>query len=297
MELHQIRYFVAVVECGGFRKAAEKCNVSQPSLSQQIIKLEKELELSLFDRMGRRVALTEAGRAFLPRARVILDEVTYLENSLAADLGEVGGSLRFGFIATLAPFLLARSVRALQELRPQARLEVVEGLTDFLVDELLNARLDLAFVSLPLNSDMLSFELLAQEPLVVALPDRHPLAQKKVLTLEDLDKQPFVALHQEHCLGGQVSDFCYGHQLYPNIVCRSHQLETVQQCVQMEVGLSLVPQMATQAPPAGVVYRPLEDEPPSRPVAVAWHRAREVSRLAQSAIEVVRELLANRLEL
>ena len=115
MELHQLYYFVAVAETGGFSRAAERCNVAQPSLSQQIKKLEQELGQQLFDRLGRTVALTEAGQVLLPRARSILAEVEHIERRLSREIDEGYGQLAVGFIPTIAPFLLPNVIKRFAE--------------------------------------------------------------------------------------------------------------------------------------------------------------------------------------
>lgn len=293
MELHQLRYFLAVVDCGGFGKAAEKCSVAQPSLSQQIKKLEGELGCRLFDRLGRRVVLTEFGHSLLPRARRILEEVQMIERERDQ---EGSGQISIGFIATLAPFLLTESLRRLRQNFPGVDWKLEEGFTEQLVDELVQGQLDLAFASLPLDEKRLDYEVLAEEPLVVLLPEGNPLTRWATLRLEQLESQPFVALHQEHCLGQQVSDYCYGHRLYPNIVCRTHQFDTLSRCVRAGVGLSLVPQMMVAELGAGLTSRSLEDQPPARPVVAAWHRFRRPSRLSRAVMETVRAILREKLD-
>ena len=120
MELHQLLYFVAVAETGGFSRAAERCHVAQPSLSQQVQKLEHELGQPLFDRLGRGVTLTEAGRALLPRARVILAEVQQIKRSLRQEIQDGYGQLAVGVIPTVAPYLLPGIIRRFSELYPKA---------------------------------------------------------------------------------------------------------------------------------------------------------------------------------
>lgn len=292
MELHQIRYFLAVVDCGGFGRAALKCNVSQPSLSQQIKKLEEELGCRLFDRLGRQVVLTENGQGLLPRARRIQAELQSIERERDQ---EGAGLYSVGFIATLAPFLLSETFQRLQRHYPSVQWRLEEGFTEQLVDALAQGRLDLAFLSLPLDDKKLSHQILAEEQLVVLLPEDHPLSRFPYLSLEQIESQPFVALHQEHCMGQQVRDYCYAHRIFPNIVCRTHQFDTLSRCVRAGMGLSLVPQMMVRELGRGLTHRPLQDRPPARPVVAAWHHFRLPSRLGKTVIAAVTQVLQERL--
>ena len=133
MEIHQLEYFIAVVETGGFSRAAERCRVAQPSLSQQIIKLEAEIGHPLFDRLGRKVMLTDVGKMLLPRAQAILDNVQEIKVEMKLNLDDGYGTLRAGFIPTIAPFVLPSVIHRFSLEFPNAVLEFHEGLTDELV--------------------------------------------------------------------------------------------------------------------------------------------------------------------
>ncbi|MEN7974065.1 MAG: LysR family transcriptional regulator, partial [Verrucomicrobiota bacterium] len=126
MEIHQLAYFVAIVETGGFSRAAERCNVAQPSLSQQIKKLENEIGQPLFDRLGRKVVLTDMGKLLLPRARAILEELQGIKVDLPTDIQDGHGTLTVGFIPTIAPFVLPGVIRRFSRQFPNAALEVHE---------------------------------------------------------------------------------------------------------------------------------------------------------------------------
>src|SRR5271168_4025763 len=126
MELHQLRYFCAVAETGSFSRAAEQSHISQPSLSQQILKLEDELGARLFDRLGRSVRLTDLGKAFLPRARAVLRELEAAKGDVEEQKDSVGGGLTLGVIPTVAPYLLPAQLPAFSRKFPQAQITVVE---------------------------------------------------------------------------------------------------------------------------------------------------------------------------
>lgn len=291
MELHQLRYFVAVAESGGFSRAANRCHVSQPSLSQQIIKLEEELGQRLFDRLGRTVALTEAGRALLPRARRILSEVRELPRSVSDPLEEGQGEIEVGFIPTIASFLLPPSIRRLSEQFPKARISVSEDLTDSLVRQLVGAEIELAFMSLPIANPLIETELIAEEPLLVAAPARHALAQSASITLRDLEQAPFISLSEVHCLGEQIQAFCMERQISPSVACSTVQLSTVQSCVELGLGFSLVPKLMARTDRSQACrYFELAGESPRRAIVAARRAGRSPSLLSQRIVEVVREV-------
>src|SRR6516165_11523293 len=153
MEMHQLRYFVAIARTGSFSRAAEQCFVSQPSLSQQIQKLEKSLGQRLFDRLGRRAALTDAGRLLLERAEVILETVDDTERQLRDADDQQGGRLAVGAIPTIAPYLLPLVVPRFLKRYPQVELTIQEDVTQHLLATVVAGDLDLALLALPINDD------------------------------------------------------------------------------------------------------------------------------------------------
>jgi len=142
MELHQLRYFCAVADTGSFSRAAEHSHVAQPSLSQQILKLEDELGARLFDRLGRSVRLTDVGKAFLPRARAVLRELAAAKGDVVERKGSVAGSLTVGVIPTIAPYYLPPKLSSFTRQFPQARVTVVEEITPVLLDRLRASAVD-----------------------------------------------------------------------------------------------------------------------------------------------------------
>ena len=151
MELHQLRYFCAVAETNSFSRAAVQANVSQPSLSQQILKLEDELGARLFDRLGRSVRLTELGKTFLPRARAVLRELEAAKGDVDERKGSVGGLISIGVIPTIAPYLLPPHLTLFARQFPQAQLTVVEEITPVLLERLSASAVDIAVLALPVR--------------------------------------------------------------------------------------------------------------------------------------------------
>lgn len=290
MEIHQLVYFVAVAETGSFTRAAERCAVAQPSLSQQIIKLEHEIGQALFERFGRKVRLTDAGRVLLPRANAILAELQQIRSGLEQELQAGQGALAVGFIPTMAPFVLPQVIRRFRREFPQAALSVQEDFTENLVRGLVEGKLDVGIMSLPIQNRLIHTEELLSEPLLVASPAQHDAAARAALRVRELDQFPFIALSEVHCLGEQVQSFCFQQDVELQIVCQTAQLSTVQNCVALGLGVSLVPRaLALCAPGEGLVYRPLSDALPQRKIAAASHAARQLSPLARAFVQMVRE--------
>lgn len=290
MELHQLYYFVAVAETGGFSRAAERCSVTQPSLSQQIMKLEREIGHQLFDRLGRTVVLTEAGRVLLPRARSILAEVQQVEQRLSLEIDEGHGHLAVGFIPTIAPFLLPTVIKRFAERYPHAELSVHEDLTDALVERLVEGRLDVGIMSMPINNKLIAAEEICTEHLLVASPRNHELVRRASLKTKELEQFPFIALNEVHCLGEQVHSFCYQHDVDLDIVCYTSQLTTVHNCVALGLGVSLVPQVLAATDRSGQVqYHATSDQTPRRKIVAASHTGRHQSVLARQFVGLVRE--------
>jgi LysR family hydrogen peroxide-inducible transcriptional activator len=290
MEIHQLTYFVAVAETGSFTRAAGRCNVAQPSLSQQIMKLEQELGEPLFDRLPRRVILTEAGRMLLPRANSILSELQDIKQGLNEDIEDGRGLLSVGFIPTVAPFVLPRVIKRFSQDFPLATLSVQEDLTEILVREIVDGKLDVAITSLPIHNKKIRTQELLSEPLMVASSYEHDIVSRASLRVKELGDFPFIALSEVHCLGEQVQSFCYQKNLDLQIVCHTSQLTTVQNCISLGLGVSLVPQaLALSDVSERISYRALSDAAPQRKIAAATHAERTQSFLAKKFIEIVRE--------
>jgi len=242
MEMHQLRYFVAVADEGHFSRAAQKVHVAQPSLSQQIQKLEAEVGQPLFDRLPRTVLLTEAGNRFRAFAQRILANVADAQRCLDECKGQPVGKLVIGAIPTIAPYLLPRLLRRFSQQHPRVTVEVVEDVTENLVRSLEDGEVDLGLMSACESRDFFK-EPLGEEALLVAVPAGHRLAKKERVTWRDLKQERFLALHRAHCLSRQVEEFCSAQGLHPELSVRGAQLTTIIGMVGAGLGLSLVPQM------------------------------------------------------
>ena len=288
MEMHQLRYVVAVARSGNFSRAADQCHVSQPSLSQQIQKLEEELGERLFDRTKREARLTSHGESFLPRAVRILEEVDAARREATDSRQLLRGTVSIGVLPTIAPFLLPKILAEFTKTFPGVEVVVQEDTTAQLLKLVLSCEIDFALASQPISNSRLEVRELFSEELVLSLPPGHPLTRKRTIPASDLENQPFILMKEGHCLGDQVLRFCEQRDLRPTITFRSAQLETVQALISAGLGLSLIPAMAAAHKRSGPSeYRSLALPKPSRRIVAVWLKPRPPGRAAQAFLRMV----------
>jgi LysR family hydrogen peroxide-inducible transcriptional activator len=287
MEIHQLRYVCAIADTGNFSRAAEHCQVTQPSLSQQIRKLEEDLGAKLFDRLGRSVRLTEAGRAFLPHARAILDQMDVARTSVADKNADLRGGVAVGVIPTVAPYLLPRYTAAFAKKYPDAKLRIVEETTAVLVEGLRDLSIDVAILALPLRHKDLQLFPIRTEPLFAALRKGDPRASAKSLALKDLRGESFVMLRDGHCFRDLSIGACTHARVTPNIVFESGQFSSLLGMVAAGVGVSLIPEMAIDRN-LGCSYVRLRDPQATRTIVAAVVRGRSFNRIQQAFVSDIR---------
>jgi DNA-binding transcriptional LysR family regulator len=290
MEMHQLRYVVAVSRAGNFSRAAEQCHVSQPSLSQQILKLEEELGERLFDRTKREARLTPHGEAFLPRAVRILEEVDAAKREASDAQSLLRGRLTLGVLPTIAPYLLPEVLMTFAEGFPGVEIVVQEDTTARLLKLAHAYEIDFALASRPIQDKRMEVRDLFTEELQLALPPGHPLTRKRTVSLADLEKERFIVMKEGHCLGDQVLNFCERRDLKPTIHFRSAQLETIQALVHSGVGISLVPAMAARSEREDLPeYRSLPSPKPERKIVAVWPKQRPPGRAANEFLKRIPE--------
>lgn len=243
MEIHQLRYFIAVAEEGNFSHAAEREHVSQPSLSQQIHKLEDELGQQLFDRLPRSVVLTEAGRTFLVYARQIQAGVADARRSVAALEQEVAGKLSVGAIPSIALYMLPQLIVGFQRSYPKVTFELFEDITDNLAQRLEDGTVDVALAVADEETTHIAQYSLGKESLFMLLPATHRLARKRAIKWSDLATEKFLLLHEVHSLSIQVRQLLAANDLKPETVLQGSQLVTIAAMVAAGLGVTVVPEM------------------------------------------------------
>lgn len=292
MELHQLRYFCAVADIGSFSRGAEQCHVSQPSLSQQIRKLEDELGARLFDRLGRAVRLTEVGKTLLPRARAVLRELEAARGDVAGHRDSVGGSLRLGVIPTVAPYLLPAQLISFARKFPQARISVVEEITPVLLERLRAGNIDIAILALPIRGHEFESVSFLTERLFAVVPKDHRLAKRSSVLLKDLRSEPFLLLRDGHCFRDTAVAACDRARVHPQIAFESGQFSSLISMVGARMGVSIVPEMAVEKSVACHFIR-IADDQAFRTIGSVFLRGRSLSRLHSCFLALLRASFAS----
>lgn len=290
MELRQVRYFLAVAEELNFGRAAVRLQIAQPPLSRQIRQLEEELGVQLFYRTKRRVELTEAGQAFLKETRQILAQVEQsVQVVQRASRGEIG-RLIVGFEGSSTYDVIPISLKVYRQRFPEVELVVYAMTTEEQIQALLEGRIGLGFVVSPLNDKRLVIEIILREPLILAIPESHPLAARSEVWVRELASEPFIMFqHNRGCgLYNQVIAVCQRANFIPRVIQEADEMQVMLGFVAADMGIALLSASVQHFQRPGVVYRPLQLSTPKATLAVAWRRDVQ-SAVLQSFIEVVRE--------
>lgn len=291
MEVYQLRYFIAVAETANFTKAAARSFISQPSLSQQILNLEAEVDQKLFHRLGRKVALTDAGRILLGHAYRIVTEVENATRELKED-PEQGYRVSVGIIPTVAHFFLPAVVAHCRANDVRLTLTSFERFRTEIVDAVLEGEIDLGLVSLPIDEKRLIAVPLFTEPLLLGLSAENPLATAKEVHVADLRGQIFIMLGDASSLTSQVQRLLGDLDFEPRILHRAAQISTVKSLTAMGLGVSILPRSARTAnDPAGLVYRKFAGVSPTRTIALIRHYRRHLGRGAQMFADAARSVV------
>lgn len=268
MEIHQLRYFCAVAETGNFTRAAEREQVAQPSLSQQIIKLEEELGVRLFHRLGRTVRLTEPGQIFLPRAHTILNELKAVKDEVKSKQLAASGPVSVGVIPTIAPYFLPARIGSFCRKYPDSNITVFEDVTARLMNRLRAGLIDLAIMALPTRGHDLECFPLLTERLFAIFPKDHKLARKQSILLGELRSEPFLLLRDDHCFRETAVELCKRAGILPRVVFESGQFSSIVSMVGAGLGISIVPEMALERRP-DCSFVLIADERAGRTIGVA----------------------------
>jgi LysR family transcriptional regulator, hydrogen peroxide-inducible genes activator len=272
--LRQLQYAVAVAESLNFRNAAERCHVSQPSLSAQLAQMEKVLGFKLFERDRRSVLVTTAGRGLIEHARLILRETDNLVEFARQSGNPLAGTLRLGVIPTISPYLLPRLASALHKAYPLLTVLWVEDKTEPLVSSLNAGSLDAALLANEANIGDVECEVIGPDPFVLATPVGHPLGTPaSPARVSDLREASVLLLDEGHCFREQALAFCSGAKAH-ELEFRATSLSTLVQMVALGVGVTLLPEIAvpTEARRAVLSIRPFARPAPGRTIALVWRK-------------------------
>jgi len=285
---------VTVIETGSFREAARRLGVRQPSLSQQIGRLEDTLGVELFDRRADGVDLTTAGLALRDRAYEILSLFDETRRTLRDNERTTQGSINVAAIPTLVPFLLPGPLRAFRDAYPQVNVYLSEAPTVDVVGLVARGLVDIGLIASHVNDDRCRFEHVYDEPLVVVMASDSPWAQRDRVCKDDFNEAGVVILSELHCLGDQTIEFCEIQNLDKITQIDSGQIATVLELVRRNLGLSLVPRSSLGSfNLAGVTAREVSSGTPTRPVSLVWKAGRPKSELAACLAKLSCEHLRN----
>jgi len=289
LTIRHLRYFEALAQHGHFGRAAEACGVSQPALSIQMKELEEIVGSPLVERGARQVRLTGVGEVFLLRVRDILrslDELASLARSQSEDLT---GRLRIGVIPTVAPYLLPKVIEGLSARFPDLDLRLREAVTQKLVGDLIEGRLDVAIVALPISEASLVEHALFTEEFVLvrALAD----AGKPVPRPENLPEMRLLLLEEGHCFRDQALSFCKMPSASPRDLMEGSSLSTLVQMVGAGIGVTLIPQMAipVETRIAAVSFARLPEPRPVRTIGLVWRRTNPLGKHFATLIDILRD--------
>lgn len=297
MNLRDLEYLVALAEERHFRKAAEKCFVSQPTLSGQLRKLEEELGVLLMERTSRRVLFTPAGEAITAQARRVLAATKELRDIARTFTEPMSGELHIGLIPTVGPYLLPYIIPALKQHFPELHIYLYEAQTQVLLKQLADGELDCLILARLDNMDNFGALPLYDEPMLLALPADHPWAGRDSIALGELKGEKLLMLEDGHCLREQAMGFCFAAGIGEDSHFQATSLETLRNMVAAGSGLTLIPRLAVSRHNGelGVKYLSVTDPEPSRNIALLYrlHSVRRpcFNEMAKVIGELVRNLL------
>ncbi|MFN3147382.1 MAG: hydrogen peroxide-inducible genes activator [Paracoccaceae bacterium] len=277
LTLKQLRYFEALARHQHFGRAAESCSISQPALSLQIKELEAMFHAPLVERGTRQIRLTPVGERLLQKARQILLAVEELDDLVRSAQGPLTGRLRLGVIPTVAPYFLPRIIGALSRRFPELDLELREAVTRSLISDLLDGRLDVAVVALPVSEPALREFALFEEDFVLVRPAED--AARPIPTAETLQAMKLLLLEEGHCFRDQALSFCRVDDSQPRQVMEGSSLSTLVQMVGSGMGVTLIPEMAVdlETRSAEVSVARFPPPRPSRQIGMIWRATNPLS--------------------
>jgi LysR family hydrogen peroxide-inducible transcriptional activator len=246
MTLVQLEYLIAVDTYRSFVLAAEKCFVTQPTLSMQIQKLEDALGVRLFDRSHQPVVPTEMGKLIIAQARVVLRESKKIMELVQEQKGELAGELKLGIIPTIAPYLLPKVLGTFMEKYPQVQLQIWEYTTERIIRELKVGLLDCGILSTPVQDPQLYEKPLFYEPFVAYVSANGPLYQKKMIGTDDILLDKIWLLNEGHCMRGQALNICQRKQPVGDLLFEYNtgSVETLKRMVDVNAGSTILPELS-----------------------------------------------------
>ncbi|ENC6730818.1 MULTISPECIES: DNA-binding transcriptional regulator OxyR [Vibrio] len=296
MNIRDLEYLVSLAEHKHFRKAAEACFVSQPTLSGQIRKLEEEIGTILLERSSRRVLFTDAGLQLVDQAKVILREVKTFKEMASGQNGEMSGPMHIGFIPTLGPYLLPRIIPQLKERYPELELFLHEAQTQQLVNQLEAGKLDCLILASVAETEPFKEIDIYNEPLSIAVPLNHEWAKQEQLDMLELNGKTVLALGDGHCLRDQALGFCFAAGARDDERFKATSLETLRNMVAAGAGITLLPELSLpkEKEKDGVCYVKAVNPVPSRKIVLAYRPGSPLRARFEQLAKTISDILTHR---
>ena len=292
MTITQLYYVLAVAENQNFTKAAQKCFVTQPTLSMQIQKLEDELDVQIFDRSKKPIELTEVGKKIVSQARNIVNEADRIKDIVDQQKGYIGGEFKLGIIPTVMPTLLPMFLKTFVKKYPKVKLKIEELATDELIVRINDGHLDAAIAATPLENENIKERVLYFEPFVSYIPNKHRLYTKKKIDVSDLDLSDILLLEDGHCFRDGVINLCKAFKNVPDehFQLESGSIETLIKLSNEGLGMTLLPYLHTldikESEKANLHF--FNDPSPAREVSIIYHK----SELKMHIIEALQDVIS-----
>ncbi|WP_026755441.1 LysR substrate-binding domain-containing protein [Sediminibacter sp. Hel_I_10] len=276
MTITQLHYVLAIAEHKNFTKAAEKCFVTQPTLSTQIQKLEDELDILIFDRSKKPIELTDVGRKIVHQAKNIVDESDRIQDIVDQQKGFIGGEFKLGIIPTVMPTLLPMFLKTFIKKFPKVKLKIEELTTEEIITRINDGHLDAAIAATPLQHDIIKERVLYYEPFVGYVPNDHPLSQLTKLDVSDLDLNDILLLEDGHCFRDGVINLCkaLNDSHNDNFQLESGSIETLIKLSDEGLGMTLLPYLHTMDlnDKMKSQLRHFNEPSPAREVSIIYHK-------------------------
>lgn len=299
MTLTQLEYIAALDSQRHFVLASEKCFVTQPTLSMQIQKLEEELGVKIFDRTKQPVIPTEIGTRIIAQARVILREAKMIQQIINDQKDIMTGELRIGIIPTLAPYLLPPLFKQVREKYPQLNLIIKETITEEVVHELKNNRLDCGLVVTPLNDASIKEDVLFYEELFVYVSKKNALYDKKYVLAAEINPDQLWLLEEGHCFRSQILNLCELRRSADfHFKYETGNIETLKRMVDKSDGITILPELAVMefSPSQFKLVKRLKEPSPAREVSLVTHRDHIKAKLIKTLREEVLSIVPRQMQ-
>ncbi|NBW34811.1 MAG: hydrogen peroxide-inducible genes activator [Cytophagia bacterium] len=294
MTLTQLEYIVALDTYRHFVLASEKCFVTQPTLSMQIQKLEEELDVKIFDRTKQPVIPTEIGASIIAQARITLREAGIIRQIIEEQKDNMTGEIRIGVIPTLAPYLLPQLFKNIREKYPQINLVIKETITEEIIQELKNNRLDCGIVVTPLKDSSIKEDIMFYEELFVYVSKKNALHHKKYVLPSEIDPNQLWLLEEGHCFRSQILNLCELRK-YSNVNFKyeTGSIETLKRMVDKSDGITILPELAVMEFNDSQMkhVKRLKEPSPAREVSLVTHRDHLKTKLLKTLKDEILDII------